>query len=114
MPSLQSLKENSTNLDRLRVTWNKWLVKKGLENAGSADREQLRDALSKLEVLPGPDLIIPYEKIKFDETGMNTYGRPLIAQKVVEIARATGIGAQYSDTTLEHWSAACGGNPHRI
>ncbi len=56
------------------------ILKKGLENAGSADREQLREALHKIEVLPGPDLIIPYERIKFDETGMNTFGRPLVAQ----------------------------------
>jgi branched-chain amino acid transport system substrate-binding protein len=56
------------------------ILKKGLENAGSADREHLREALRKIEILPGPDLIIPYEKIKFDETGMNTYGRPLVGQ----------------------------------
>jgi len=56
------------------------VLKKALEIAGSADREAIKDALYKIEILPGPELIIPYEKIKFDETGMNTFGRPMIAQ----------------------------------
>jgi branched-chain amino acid transport system substrate-binding protein len=57
-----------------------FVLKRAIEAAGSVDREQIKDALHKIEILPGPDLIIPYEKIKFDETGMNTFGRPLVAQ----------------------------------
>jgi len=56
------------------------ILRKAIETAGSAEREAIKDALYKVEILPGQDLIIPYEKIKFDETGMNTYGRPLVAQ----------------------------------
>lgn len=56
------------------------VLKRGLETAGSAEREAIKDALHKIEILPGPDLILPYEKIKFDETGMNTFGRPMIGQ----------------------------------
>lgn len=57
-----------------------FVLKRAVEGAGSADRELIKDALYKIEILPGPDLIIPYEKIKFDEAGMNTFGRPLVAQ----------------------------------
>ena len=56
------------------------IVKKAIEAAGSADRDAIRDALSKVEVVPGPDLILPYEKIKFDEAGMNVFGRPMVTQ----------------------------------
>jgi branched-chain amino acid transport system substrate-binding protein len=56
------------------------LVKRAIEMAGSADRDAVRNALSKVELLPGADLILPYEKITFDENGMNTYGRPMVTQ----------------------------------
>jgi branched-chain amino acid transport system substrate-binding protein len=59
---------------------NVLVLKRALEAAGSAEREAIRDALRKIEILPGPDLILPYEKIKFDETGMNTFGRPMVGQ----------------------------------
>lgn len=56
------------------------ILKRAIETAGSADREALNSALHKIEILPGPDLILPVEKIKFDETGMNTFGRPMVTQ----------------------------------
>jgi branched-chain amino acid transport system substrate-binding protein len=56
------------------------VLKRAIETAGSVDREAVNNALHKIEILPGPDLILPVEKIKFDETGMNSYGRPLVTQ----------------------------------
>lgn len=56
------------------------IIRRALEMAGSADRAALRDALARLEILPGPDLVLPIEKVKFDETGMNTFGRPMVTQ----------------------------------
>ncbi len=56
------------------------VIKKALEAAGSTDRDAIRAALAKIEITPGPDLILPYEKIKFDDTGLNTYGKPLVTQ----------------------------------
>ncbi len=56
------------------------IMKRAIEMAGSVDRDAIRDALLKIEILPGPDLVLPYEKIKFDETGMNTFGRPPVTQ----------------------------------
>ena len=57
-----------------------YVLKRAIEAAGSAERDAIRDALHKIEILPGPELVLPYEKIKFDETGMNTYGRPMVGQ----------------------------------
>lgn len=56
------------------------VLKRAIETAGSIDREAVNNALHKIEILPGADLILPVEKIKFDETGMNSYGRPLVTQ----------------------------------
>jgi len=56
------------------------VLKKAIETAGSADRNAINDALHKIEILPGPYLILPVEKIKFDKTGMNIYGRPMVTQ----------------------------------
>ncbi len=57
-----------------------FILKKAIETAGSADREAVNKALHQIEILPGPDLILPVDKIKFDETGMNSHGRPLVTQ----------------------------------
>jgi branched-chain amino acid transport system substrate-binding protein len=57
-----------------------FILKKGIETAGSVDREAVNTALHQIEILPGPDLILPVDKIKFDETGMNSHGRPLVTQ----------------------------------
>lgn len=56
------------------------ILKKAVEAAGSIDREAVNGALHKIEMLPGPELVLPVEKIKFDETGMNTFGRPMVTQ----------------------------------
>jgi branched-chain amino acid transport system substrate-binding protein len=45
-----------------------------LEQAGRADRDALRDAMAKLDVGPGPDLILPYERIRFDDKGLISGG----------------------------------------
>jgi hypothetical protein len=47
------------------------VLKKAMEVADSTEREVAKAALAKIEILPGPDLILPVEKIKFDGTGMN-------------------------------------------
>lgn len=49
-----------------------WVVKDALERAGSADREKLRDALTKTKIMPGEKgNIMPYPMM-FDEKGQNT------------------------------------------
>jgi len=56
------------------------VLKEALESAKSADREKLNVALHKLQINPGPNLVMPYEGIKFDETGQNPYARELMLQ----------------------------------
>jgi branched-chain amino acid transport system substrate-binding protein len=55
-------------------------LKVALEKTCSYDREDLRNALAKIEILPGPDLIMPYSKIKFNENGLNVGGGFIITQ----------------------------------
>jgi len=55
-------------------------LKAALEKAGSADPEALRKALSEIEITPGPNLVLPYPKIKFNEKGLNTTGSFLVTQ----------------------------------
>jgi branched-chain amino acid transport system substrate-binding protein len=42
-----------------------------IEKAGSTDRQKIRDSLASLNIKPGPELIMPYAEIKFDEKGQN-------------------------------------------
>jgi branched-chain amino acid transport system substrate-binding protein len=52
-----------------------WAVKDALERAGSADREKLRDALTKTKIMPGEKgNIMPYPMM-FDEKGQNSEAR---------------------------------------
>ncbi len=57
-----------------------WVVKEGLEKAGKADRQALADALHKIKIEPGPNLILPYEYISFDKKGINAGGRFIFTQ----------------------------------
>lgn len=56
------------------------VLKQALENAKSADREKLNEALRKLKIAPGPSLVMPYAGIEFDETGQNPHARELMLQ----------------------------------
>jgi branched-chain amino acid transport system substrate-binding protein len=56
------------------------VLKEALENAKSADREKLNVALHKLQIKPGPALVMPYQGIQFDETGQNPFARELMLQ----------------------------------
>lgn len=50
-----------------------------LERAGSADREKLRDALSKTNIC-GEKNILPYDCIKFEESGQSPQGQLVVLQ----------------------------------
>src|SRR2546428_4093522 len=53
------------------------VLKDALERAGSADRDKLRDALSKTNLA---DHILPQDRIKFDDTGENVNASPALLQ----------------------------------
>jgi branched-chain amino acid transport system substrate-binding protein len=56
------------------------VLKEAIEQAKSDDREKINDALHKFKMEPGPMMVMPYEKIEFDETGQNPHARELILQ----------------------------------
>lgn len=56
------------------------VVKSALEQAGSADPKDIREALASLEIKPGADLIMPWTQIKFDEKGQNIGARNIVVQ----------------------------------
>lgn len=55
-------------------------IKEALERAGAADRQALRDALARIEIGPGPNLVLPYTSIKFNEQGLNVGGAFIMTQ----------------------------------
>jgi branched-chain amino acid transport system substrate-binding protein len=57
-----------------------WIVKAALEQAGKVDRESLTQALRKIRIEPGPNLLLPYDYISFDEKGINKGGKFIFAQ----------------------------------
>ncbi|MFQ5520408.1 MAG: ABC transporter substrate-binding protein, partial [Candidatus Methylomirabilia bacterium] len=50
-----------------------WVLKDGLERAGSVDREKLRDALAKTDITSGPGAMVATGRIAFDENGQNDF-----------------------------------------
>lgn len=48
-----------------------WVLADALERAGKADREALREALAKTNMPKGPNMVLPTDRIYFDEQGQN-------------------------------------------
>lgn len=57
-----------------------YLIKEAIEQAGSSDPQQIRDALADIRVESGPAAAMPPGKIAFDETGMNEFAMPIMIQ----------------------------------
>jgi branched-chain amino acid transport system substrate-binding protein len=57
-----------------------YVLKDALERAGSSDPEKLRDALAKTNYTRGQGMIVPYEKISFDEKGQNPQAQLVVVQ----------------------------------
>jgi branched-chain amino acid transport system substrate-binding protein len=55
-------------------------LKVATEQSCSYGRDDLRNALSKIDILPGPNLVMPYSKIKFNKNGLNMGGGFIITQ----------------------------------
>ena len=51
-----------------------------LEKAGSRDKEKIRQAFADIVIDSGKAMILPFEKIDFDETGQNPYQRMTVSQ----------------------------------
>lgn len=57
-----------------------YVLKDALERAGSSDPEKLRDALAKTNYTRGQGMLVPYEKISFDEKGQNPQAQLVVVQ----------------------------------
>jgi branched-chain amino acid transport system substrate-binding protein len=58
------------------------VLKQALEIAGKADRDALRAAIAKIDIAPGADLALPYERIQFNEKGLIVGGGFIMTQIV--------------------------------
>jgi len=58
------------------------IMAEALESAGKADRDALRDALAKTVVTKGPKLVMPTDKIYFDDQGQNPNAPVYVVQVV--------------------------------
>jgi branched-chain amino acid transport system substrate-binding protein len=57
-----------------------WTLKEAIERARSADPQRIRDALASIEIVSGPAGFMQPGKIKFDQTGWNSYVHPTMIQ----------------------------------
>jgi branched-chain amino acid transport system substrate-binding protein len=57
------------------------VLAEAINRTGSADGEKVRDALAATD-LPGEQTIMPWKRIKFDETGQNNDANPVLLQWV--------------------------------
>ncbi|KMY68084.1 hypothetical protein AAU61_09795 [Desulfocarbo indianensis] len=56
------------------------VLRDALERAASADRKKLREALAATDLGPGPRLVLPSERLRFDRTGQNEFAHLFVAQ----------------------------------
>lgn len=66
--------------DAAKVYQSVMVYKIALEMAGRAEPEAIRDALTKVDIRKGPDLILAQERIKFDQNGKDMFGRDVISE----------------------------------
>lgn len=57
-----------------------WVLKYALEQAADIDRKKLRSALAASDIKSGPHMILPADRLCFDEQGQNTAARLFISQ----------------------------------
>jgi branched-chain amino acid transport system substrate-binding protein len=55
------------------------VLAEAIDRAKSADGEKIRDALAATDI-PGEKTIMPWQRVKFDETGQNTFADPVLLQ----------------------------------
>jgi branched-chain amino acid transport system substrate-binding protein len=79
---------------------NMYTLQAVLEKAGSRDKEKIRQAFADIVIDSGKAMILPFEKIDFDETGQNPYQRMTVSQfldkqiRVISPAEFTAPGIE--------------------
>jgi branched-chain amino acid transport system substrate-binding protein len=66
--------------DSLSSYGDMWIFKEAIEEAGSADRKKVAEAIRKMDLTTGPALYYPGRRVKFDETGLRVGADLLIYQ----------------------------------
>jgi len=56
------------------------VLKDALERAASRDRKKLRQALSATDISKGPRLVLPADRLRFDQNGQNELARLFVVQ----------------------------------
>lgn len=57
-----------------------YTLRAAIEEAGSSDRDAIRDALAGLKLEPGPDLFMPWDGVEFNDAGVNELGHGIVSQ----------------------------------
>ena len=74
------------------------VIAEALEKAGSAERSALREGLKKVDIPPGPRLVMPFDRVKFDEKGQNASVR--IVTQIQDGQYVTVYPAKYATKEL--------------
>ncbi len=56
------------------------VLKDALERSGSVNKKRLREALSKTDIPKGPQLVLPANRLRFDEDGQNEFAHLYVVQ----------------------------------
>jgi branched-chain amino acid transport system substrate-binding protein len=56
------------------------VLKDALERSGSSNNKRLQEALSKTDILRGPQLVLPASRLSFDENGQNEFAQLYVVQ----------------------------------
>lgn len=56
------------------------VLKDALERCTCRERKRLRGALAETDIPPGPLLVLPAERLRFDRSGQNAFGRLFVVQ----------------------------------
>lgn len=59
---------------------NVYTLREALEKAGSTERDKILEALKATDITEGKAMILPFERINFNEEGQNPYQRMLVSQ----------------------------------
>jgi branched-chain amino acid transport system substrate-binding protein len=59
---------------------NVWVIYDALERSGSADKDNIREALAKTNITSGPALVTGYQKISFNEKGQSLEAHGVVSQ----------------------------------
>ena len=78
--------DNLTTVSAMTYS-NIYTLRDALERAGSTERGKIQKALADTDITKGKAMILPFERIKFNEEGQNPYQRMVVSQFIDEEIR---------------------------